>query len=40
MADPKHEEHDRMLEWHGEKFDPDEAGIGRIRDNFEHLAKK
>lgn len=40
MADPKHEEHDRMLEWHGGKFDPDEAEIGRILDNFERLAKK
>jgi len=32
MADPTHEEHDRMLEWHGGKFDPDEAEIGRILD--------
>jgi hypothetical protein len=40
MADPKHEEHDQMLEWHGGKFDPDEADIGRILDNFERLAKK
>ena len=40
MADPKHEEHNRMLEWYGEKFDPEEAEIGRILDNFERLAKK
>jgi hypothetical protein len=40
MADPKHEEHHRMLEWYGEKFDPEEAEIGRILDNFERLAKK
>ena len=40
MADPEHEEHDRMLEWYGGKFDPDEAEIGRILDNFERLAKK
>ena len=40
MADPKHEEHDRMLEWYGGKFDPDEAEIGRILDTFERLAKK
>ena len=40
MADPKHEEHDRILEWYGEKFDPDEAEIGRFLDNFERLAKK
>ena len=40
MADPNHEEHARMLEWHGGKFDPDEAEIGRILVNFERLAKK
>jgi hypothetical protein len=40
MADPNHEEHEQMLEWHGGKFDPDEADIGRILDNFERLAKK
>ena len=40
MADPKHEEHDRMVEWHGGKFDPEEAEIGRILDSFERLAKK
>ncbi|KFI25369.1 plasmid pRiA4b ORF-3 family protein [Paenirhodobacter enshiensis] len=40
MADPEHEEHDRMLEWYGGKFDPDEAEIGHILDNFERLAKK
>lgn len=40
MADPNHEEHEQMLEGHGGKFDPDEAHIGRILDNFERLAKK
>lgn len=40
MADPKHEEHDRMLEWYGGKFNPDEPEIGRILDTFERLAKK
>ncbi len=40
MADPKHEEHEPMLEWYGGQFDPDEAEIGRILDNFERLAKK
>jgi hypothetical protein len=40
MADPNHEEHARMLKWHGGKFDPDEAEIGRILVNFERLAKK
>jgi hypothetical protein len=29
-----------MLEWHGGKFDPDEADIGRILDTFDRLAKK
>ena len=40
IADPKHEEHSQMLEWYGGQFDPDEAEIGRILDNFERLAKK
>jgi len=40
MADPKHEEYDRMLGWYGGRFDPEEAEISRILDNFEHLAKK
>ena len=40
MADPMHEEHERMLEWHVEKSDLEEAEIGRILDNFERLAKK
>lgn len=40
IANPNHEEHARMLEWHGGKFDPDEAEIGRILDTFERLAKK
>ena len=40
MADPKHDEHDRMLEWYGGEFDPEKAEIGRILDNFERLAKK
>ncbi|RJE78506.1 plasmid pRiA4b ORF-3 family protein [Paracoccus sp. JM45] len=39
MADPKHEEHHRMLEWYGGMFDPEEAEIDRILDNFERLAK-
>ncbi len=40
MANPKHEEHDQVLEWYGGKFDSEEAEIGRILDNFERLAKK
>lgn len=40
IANPKHEEHAAMLEWYGGQFNPDEADIRRILDNFEHLAKK
>lgn len=40
IAHPKHEEHDQILEWYGRQFDPDQAEIGRILDNFERLAKK
>ena len=40
MADPKNQENGPMLEWYGGQFDPDEAEIGRILDNFGRLAKK
>jgi len=40
MADPKNQENGQMLEWYGGQFDPDEAEIGPILDNFERLAKK
>jgi hypothetical protein len=29
-----------MLEWSGGTFDPEEAEIARILDNFDRLAKK
>jgi hypothetical protein len=29
-----------MMDLHGCKFDPDDAGIDRILDSFERLAKK
>ncbi|PTR07662.1 hypothetical protein C8J28_13915 [Cereibacter azotoformans] len=29
-----------MMDLHGGTFDPDDAGIDRILDNFERLAKK
>ena len=32
--------HAGMLEWYGRQFDPDEADIDRILDNFERFAKK
>lgn len=40
MADPGHEAHADMMRWHGRKFDPEDADIGGILDNFERLAKK
>ncbi|SNT43922.1 pRiA4b ORF-3-like protein, partial [[Luteovulum] sphaeroides subsp. megalophilum] len=39
-ADPNHEAHAEMMDLHGGNFDPDDAGIGRILDSFERLAKK
>lgn len=40
IADPKHAERSRILEWHGRKFDPNDAGIARILETFDVLAKK
>jgi len=40
IADPAHEAHAEMLEWYGCDFDVEDAGIDRILDTFEHLAKK
>ena len=40
MADPDHEAHADMIAWHGPTFDPENAEIDRILDQFEHLAKK
>ena len=40
IADPAHEAHAEMLEWYGSDFDVEDAGIDRILDKFEHLAKK
>lgn len=31
VADPKHEEHERMLEWYGGTFDPEDIDDRRIR---------
>lgn len=39
-ADPNNEAHAEMMGLHGSQFDPDDAGIDRILDNFERLAKK
>jgi hypothetical protein len=40
MADPDHEAHADMIEWHGPSFDPNDAGIDRILIRFERLAHK
>lgn len=40
IADPAHEAHAEMLEWYGSDFDIEDAGIERILDKFEYLAKK
>ena len=40
MADPGHEAHADMMRWQGGKFDPEDAGIDRILESFERLAKK
>ena len=40
MADPGHEEHENLLEWHGGPFDPQDAEPERIIRDFEMLAKR
>ena len=40
MADPGHEEHKDLLEWHGGPFDPQDAEPERITRDFERLAKR
>ena len=30
MADPEHEEHERMLEWYGKQFDPEDIDERRL----------
>jgi hypothetical protein len=40
QADPNHEAHAEMMEWHGGRFDREDLGIGRILDSFEQLARK
>ena len=37
MSDPEHDEHDRMVEWYGKRFDPEdieERWIRMIIDDF------
>lgn len=40
IADPAHEDHAEVTEWHGETFDREDAGIDRILEGFERLARK
>jgi hypothetical protein len=40
LADPEHEQHDDMVRWSGRPFDPEDAGIDRIVERFDQLAKK
>ncbi len=40
MANPGHEEHEDLLEWHGGPFDPQDAEPERIIRDFEKLAKR
>lgn len=40
MADPGHEEHEDLLEWHGGPFDPQDAEPERLAQDFAKLAKR
>ena len=40
MADPGHEEHEELLEWHGGPFDPQDAEPERLAQDFAKLAKR
>jgi len=40
MADPGHEEHEELLDWHGGPFDPQDAEPERIAQDFARLAKR
>jgi len=40
LADPDHEQHDDMVRWAGGTFDPNDAQIDRIVEDFARLAKK
>jgi hypothetical protein len=39
IADPNHEAHAEVTEWHGETFDRDDPGLDRILERFEDLAR-
>jgi len=40
LADPDHEQHEDMVRWSGGNFDAEDAGIDRIIERFDRLAKK
>jgi hypothetical protein len=40
LADPDHDQHDDMFRWIGRPFDPEDAGIDRIIERLETLARK
>ncbi len=40
LADPDHERHEDMVRWSGGSFDPEDAEVDRIIQDFESLAKK
>ena len=37
IGDPGHEDHDRMLEWIGGSFDPDEFDLSEVNDELQNL---
>jgi hypothetical protein len=39
IADPRHEQHEEMLEWHGPGFDPGKVDEAAIRRRLEGLAR-
>lgn len=40
IADPNHEQHDDIKEWHGGDFDPQDVPIGRLKADVASLAAK
>ena len=40
MADPEHEDHERMLEWYGKRFDPDDIDERHVRMIIEDFAAR
>ena len=39
IADPSHADHDHLLEWVGDEFDPEAFKIGRINEQLEFMAE-